>query len=229
MLTETDLREALRLEASSISAQPGLSERLISGGRRRLRRHRARVTVSVVAVASVVLGSTWAITVTDWRGQRDSIVAGSGEPRTGMNAVVPDVVGLTRQQAWEAMGSAFAGSPGRYVASATVPRGVVIAQTPVAGTESANLPVELVYSAGGPVRAVKDLPPQAAQRIRRDATLAEQGMLVLVFDTASGPAYKSDDVLTGTCAATAAALPFLRAASAGGGSDGPDNFEESCY
>lgn len=229
MLTETDLRQALRLEAGAVPAQPGLPGRSATGGRKRLRRHRASVTLSFVAVASVVVGGTWTLTAADWRGQRDSIVAASGEPRTGSNTAVPDVIGLTRQQAWEAIGRAFAGSPGRYVASATVPRGVVIAQTPPAGTESAYPAVELVYSAGGPVRAVKDLPPQAAQRIRRDATLAEQGRLVLLIDTASGPAYKSDDVLTGTCEATAAALPILRAASAGVGPDGPDNFEENCY
>lgn len=226
MLEESDLARAFKQEADRVPPPLNLAQSAEQGGRRRLRRRRVLVSASLaVGIAAVCTAGVAAFSL---NGPQEAVQVAT-QPSAG--GAVPDFVGLTRQQAAasvSALGTRL-GAPGRYFASATVPRGVVIGQSPEAGALLNGSPIELVYSAGGPVIRIADVPAQAAARLQRDASLPEQGGVVLVLNTAGGPAYKSDDVLTGTCEATKAAAALLRFAASGDADPWPDNYEETCY
>lgn len=126
-------------------------------------------------------------------------------PMPGRPAV-PDVRGLTVQEANEAMMSAGydAGSAtldSRYIANEDVPADVITAQDPPPGEP---LPpgerISVEVSAGGPVIDFEGLPAQA-RGLASELAGYDMKEPILVTVTSSGTAFKTDEWLFGPCAA----------------------------
>lgn len=88
-----------------------------------------------------------------------------------------------------------------WIAMDDVPAGSVARQTPLPGTDvfDPNV-IHLVMSSGGPVIAWRDVPNDLQDMIAASYE-TDDSEPVLVVETASGPAYKTDALLFGSCLA----------------------------
>jgi len=144
----------------------------------------------------------------------------SGDPRDGEGsttttlattriesavAVVPDLVGLDHDAAFEAVVSAgitnsFA-LDGRWIANNDVPAGVIASQDIDAGARAeptAAIPV--IFSMGGPAVRLNEV-PMDAQAHTQSLDRYDKSEPLLVARTTKGDAYNTDEWLFGPCEA----------------------------
>lgn len=90
-------------------------------------------------------------------------------------------------------------SQAQWLANPDVPAGLVSAQSPPPGTEIFDInEVTLIMSAGGPVISWDEVPVDLQELISTQYT-PDRSEPVLIVETGSGRAYKTDDLLFGPC------------------------------
>jgi hypothetical protein len=144
------------------------------------------------------------------RAAESSAAAASSRLSEPSEARTPSLVGLTVEEAYDELRkSGFSGRPAlvksRYIASNSVPAGVVVAQDIPPGTvamPSTAVPIEV--SAGGPAVDLQQL-PVSTQQVALTLAGFDPEELILVVDTIAGTAFKTDAWLFGPCPAVDAA------------------------
>lgn len=92
-------------------------------------------------------------------------------------------------------------SQAQWLANPGIPAGLVSAQSPPPGTEIFDInEVSLIMSAGGPVITWEEVPADLQELVATQYT-PDRSEPVLVVETGSGRAYKTDDLLFGPCTA----------------------------
>ncbi len=92
-------------------------------------------------------------------------------------------------------------SQAQWLANPDVPAGFVSSQSPPPGAEVFDInEVSLIMSAGGPVISWDDVPVDLQDLVAAQYT-PDRSEPVLVVETGSGRAYKTDDLLFGPCSA----------------------------
>lgn len=92
-------------------------------------------------------------------------------------------------------------SQAQWLANPHIPAGLVSAQSPAPGTEVFDInEVSLIMSAGGPAISWDEVPVDLQELIATQYT-PDRSEPVLVVETGSGRAYKTDDLLFGPCTA----------------------------